>query len=283
MHQRQRPTRSKTFLKRWVLGEFSWKRLGRSAIAIYACVVLYAWFFADGRIFLPPTPTYTDTQEILKLKTQDGLEISALYLPNTKATQTILFSHGNGDDLGQLRPFLAALQTSGFSVLAYDYRGYGTSQGRPSEQGSYRDVTAAYEYLTQTLQVPPQQIIGHGRSLGGAITIELAAHHPLGGLILESTFVSAFRVLVPFPFLPFEKFHSIGKLPRISCPTLVIHGTSDRTIPLWHGQMIYQKLRSSKQFLWVNGADHNDVLDVAGSQYLQKIQDFGKALESKRL
>jgi abhydrolase domain-containing protein 17 len=275
MYQRQNQTRPKTFLKRWILGEFSFKRVVRSAIAIYACVCLYAWFFADSRIFLPPTPSYSDSREILKFKTSDGVKLSALYLPNLKATQTILFSHGNGDDLGQIRPLLTALQTSGFSVFAYDYRGYGTSGGRPTEQGSYRDVEAAYDYVTKTLHVPPQNIIGHGRSLGGAITLELAAHHPLGGLILESTFVSAFRVLAPFPFLPFEKFHSIGKLARVHSPVLVMHGTNDQTIPLWHGQKIYNLLQQPKQFLWVEGGDHNDLLDIAGTQYLQKIQAFG--------
>jgi abhydrolase domain-containing protein 17 len=279
---RQSKAKPKSFLKRWILGEFSLKRIVRSAIAIYACVCLYAWFFADSRIFLPPAPSYSDSGDILKLKTTDGLQISALSLPNPKATQTILFSHGNGEDLGEIRPLLNALQTAGFSVFAYDYRGYGTSEGKPTEQGSYRDMEAAYDYVTKTLHVPTQNIIGQGRSLGGAITIDLAAHHAIGGLILESTFISAFRVLVPFPFLPFEKFHSIGKLSQVHCLVLVIHGTQDQTIPLWQGQKIYDLVQQPKQFLWVEGADHNDLADVAGTQYLQKIQEFGKAILLRR-
>jgi abhydrolase domain-containing protein 17 len=281
-----RKTKPKSFLKRWVLGDFSFQRLGRSALIIYACVCLYAWFFADTRIFFPGTANYSDSAEILKLTTTDGVRISALYLPSPRssrypqgvAQQTILYSHGNAGDLGDFRPLLIKLQQAGFSVFAYDYRGYGTSEGKPSESGSYRDIDAAYAYLTQTLRIPPQQIIAHGQSLGGAITIDLASRQPVGGLILESTFVSAFRVLLPFPFLPFEKFHSMGKLPKVNCPVLVIHGTQDPTIPFWHGEKLYAIAPQPKQFLWVEGADHENLREVAGDRYTQAIQAFAQSI-----
>jgi abhydrolase domain-containing protein 17 len=273
-----RPRKPKSFLQRWVIGDFSLKRLGRSALIIYACVCLYAFFFADSRIFLPPPSSYSDSAEILKLTTTDGVKLSALYLPNPAAQQTILYSHGNASDLGDHRPNLTALQKAGFSVFAYDYRGYGTSEGKPSESGSYRDIDAAYAYLTQTLRIPPQQIIAHGQSLGGAITIDLAARQPVGGLVLESTFTSAFRVLLPFPFLPFEKFHSMGKLPEINCPVLVIHGTQDPTIPFWHGEKLYGIAPQPKRFLWVEGADHENLVEVAGDRYFQAIRAFAQSI-----
>jgi hypothetical protein len=273
-----RPRKPKSFLQRWVLGDFSLKRIGRSALIIYACVCLYAFFFADSRIFLPPPSSYSDSAEILKLTTTDGVKLSALYLPNPAAQQTILYSHGNASDLGDHRPNLIALQKAGFSVFAYDYRGYGTSEGKPSESGSYRDIDAAYAYLTQTLRIPPQQIIAHGQSLGGAITIDLASRQPVGGLVLESTFMSAFRVLLPFPFLPFEKFHSMGKLSKVNCPVLVIHGTQDPTIPFWHGEKLYAIAPLPKRFLWVEGADHENLVEVAGDRYFQAIQAFAETI-----
>jgi abhydrolase domain-containing protein 17 len=275
---RHHQTKPKSFLKRYVLGDFSLKRIVRSALIVYTCVCLYAFFFADSRIFLPPPASYTDSAEILKLTTTDGVKLSALYLPNPAAQQTILYSHGNASDIGDHRPNLNALQSAGFSVFAYDYRGYGTSEGKPSEAGSYRDIDVAYAYLTQTLGIPSQQIIAHGQSLGGAITIDLASRQPLGGVILESTFISAFRVLLPFPFLPFEKFHSMGKLPQVNCPVLVIHGTQDPTIPFWHGKKLYAIAPSPKQFLWVEGADHENLAEVAGDRYPQAIQAFAQAI-----
>jgi abhydrolase domain-containing protein 17 len=273
----QQRTKSQSFLKRWVIGEFSWKRLVRSAVVIYAGVCLYALFFADSKIFLPPPASYPPSAEIRSI-VSGHTRLAALYLPNPKAQYTILYSHGNAEDLGQIRPILELIRQSGFSVYAYDYRGYGLSEGKPSERHSYRDVDAAYTDLVHHLHTPPQQIIAHGRSLGGAIAIDLAAHHPLGGLIVESTFISGFRVLLPFQFLPFEKFHSMGKLDRIHCPVLVMHGKSDRTIPFWHGETLYKTIRQTKQFLWVEGAEHDDLVGVAGDRYTQALKRFVGAI-----
>jgi abhydrolase domain-containing protein 17 len=119
-------------LKRWVWGEFSWKRLVRSAALIYAGVCLYALFFADSKIFLPPPTSYQPSAELRQFISH-GTPLTALYLPNPKAQYTILYNHGNAEDLGQIRPVLEDIRRSGFSVYAYDYRGYGTSAGKPSE------------------------------------------------------------------------------------------------------------------------------------------------------
>jgi len=162
----------KQTLRRLLFGEFTFKRLVRSIIFIYACFCLYVFFFADGKIFLPQPSSYQDTSEILKLTTADQIQLSAVYLPNPASTYTIVYTHGNAEDLGDIRPVLQQLRDIGFSVFAYDYRGYGTSQGTPSERNAYRDIDTAYNYLTQQLRVPPQRIIAYGRSVGGGSAVD---------------------------------------------------------------------------------------------------------------
>lgn len=261
-------------LRRLLFGEFSFKRLVRSIIFIYACICLYAFFFADGKIFLPQPPSYQDTSEILKLSTADQIQLSALYLQNPASSYTILYSHGNAEDLGDIRAVLQKLQEIGFSVFAYDYRGYGTSQGTPSERNAYRDIDTAYNYLTQQLHVPAQQIIAYGRSVGGGSAVDLAARKPVAGLIMESCFSTAFRVIVPIPILPFDKFPNINKIKKVKCPVLVMHGKADEVIPLGHGQQLFAAAGKPKLSLWVDGADHNDLMWVAGTQYGDTLRKF---------
>ncbi|MEQ9550592.1 MAG: alpha/beta hydrolase [Coleofasciculus sp. G3-WIS-01] len=134
----------KEILKRRLLGEFTWKRLVRSLIFIYVFFALYVFFIADRMIFLPSPSSYPDTPDILKLTTADDIQISAVYLPNPAATYTILYIHGNAEDLGDIQPLLHHLHSLGFSVFAYDYRGYGTSQVSPSERNAYHDSDTAF-------------------------------------------------------------------------------------------------------------------------------------------
>jgi hypothetical protein len=237
---------------------------------------------ADRMIFLPPPPTYGDGQGVIKLATAGGERIAALYLPNPAAPYTILFSHGNAEDLGAIRPFLAGLRAIGFGVLAYDYRGYGTSEGRPSEKASYEDVEAAYEYLTRAAGVPGDRIIAYGRSVGGGPAVELATRRPLAGLVLESAFLSAFRVVTRVPLLPFDKFRNIDKIGRVRCPVLVMHGMADEVVPFSHGQGLYRAAPEPKRFLWVEGAGHNDFLWVAGERHARALREFAALLGSPR-
>jgi len=229
--------------------------------------------FTDRIIFQPPPSSYKDSGQIIKLTTADGAKISAIYLPNENATYTILFSHGNAEDLGTVRHKLVELHSLGFSVLGYDYHGYGASEGRPSEKAVYQDIDAAYNYLTNELHVQPDHIIAHGFSLGGAITADLALRQPVGGLILESTFVSAFRVVTTVP-MPLDQFTTLAKLKDIKCPILVIHGRADRVVKFWHGEMLYQNANGPKQFLWIDNAGHGDASYVAGDEYEQALKGF---------
>ena len=278
---------NKKTLRRWLLGEFSIKRLVRSVFFIYAFFCVYVFSIADSKIFLPPPASYQDNREILKLTSGDLLgagkgspiQISAVYLLHPKATYTILFAHGNAEDLGNIQPVLQKLYSLGFSVFAYDYRGYGTSQGSPSEGNAYRDIDTAYNYLTQTLRIPPKRIIVYGRSVGGGSAVDLAARESVGGLIMESSFTSAFRVIVPFPILPFDKFPNIDKINRVKCPVLVIHGKADDTIPFSHGEKLFAAAPQPKRYLWVDGAGHNDVMWVAQVEYDKSLREFTGLVE----
>lgn len=273
----------KRTLRRLLIGDFTVKRLVRSFIFIYACICLYVFFTADSKIFLPQPSSYQDTSEILKLTSADNIQISAVYLPNRASRYTILFSHGNAEDLGDIQPVLEQLHSIGFSVFAYDYRGYGTSQGRPSEHNAYRDIDAAYNYLTQNLSIPPQQIIAYGRSVGGGPTVDLAVRQTIAGLILESTFMSAFRVVIPFPIFPFDKFHNIDKIKKVKCPVLVMHGKADEVVHFQHGQRLFAVAPEPKRYLWVEQAGHNDLMWVAGDRYAATLKEFAHLLQSSDL
>ena len=270
---------NKETLRRLLLGEFTFKRLVRSLIFIYIFFGLYVFFVADRMIFLPQPSSYPDTSAILKLRTVDQIQLSAVYLPNPASTYTILYTHGNAEDLGDIQPVLQQLQNTGFSVFAYDYRGYGTSQGKPSERNSYRDIDTAYNYLTQQLGVPAQRIIAFGRSVGGGAAVDLAARKPLGGLILESCFTSAFRVVVPFPILPFDKFRNIDKIKKVNCPVLVMHGKADEVVPFSHGQKLFAAAGEPKRYLWVDEAGHNDFIWVAGDRYSSTLREFAQLVQ----
>lgn len=269
-------------LKRLFFGDLSLKRVILSILLVtflvYFGFFVYTQFFGDRIIFQPPPSSYRDTNEILKLKSGDA-QISALYLQNPNAIYTILYSHGNAEDIGAIRPILEEIKTNGFSVLAYDYRGYGTSSGGSSEQTAYEDIDAAYDYLTRDQKIPAHRIIALGRSLGGAVAIDLAHRKPLAGLIIESSFVSAYRVLTRIPIYPFDRFKSISKITQIHRPVLVIHGRNDEVISVWHGEKLFRAANHPKLSYWVQGAGHNDLFEVAGSGYSRALKSFVELIE----
>ena len=253
-----------------------------SLLLLYLALNGFAYFFSERLIFLPPTPTYQDTADILKLTTQDGEQISAFYLPNPDATYTILYSHGNAEDLGRIRQRLANLRTLGFSVFAYDYRGYGTSQGKPSEQNALQDIEAAYAYLTNHLKILPETIVLYGRSLGGGPSVHLASRHPVAGVILESTFTSTFRVVTQIPILPWDRFNNLAKIDSVHGAVLFIHGTDDRVVPFHHSQVLYQRAKQPKHFVSIQGAGHNNLLEIAWEQYDKALNTFTHMLEQRK-
>lgn len=224
-------------------------------------------------IFHPPKSTYQDGPEIIKLSA-GGNRISAIHLVNPKAKYTFLVSHGNAEDLGVLLPFLQALYAQGFSVLSYDYQGYGTSEGSPTESNTYADVQAAYKYLIEKKKVPAKQIIVFGRSLGSGPSIELAAKLPVGGLILEAPFLTTFRVITRIPLFVIDKYRNNDKIPHVKVPVLIMHGTRDEVIPFQHGAALAKLSRMKTDFYPIQDAHHNDVLLIAGDAYWEMIHNY---------
>ena len=266
--------------KNILFGKLTPKKLALSLLLTYIFFAIYIFFRADSMIFLPQPASYKDTKEILKLPVSDNEKISATYLPNYRSAFTILYIHGNAEDLGDIRPTLDRLHSWGFNVFAYDYRGYGTSDGNPSENNAYQDANSAYTYLTQQLKIPSQQIIIYGRSVGGGSATELATRYSTAGLVLESTFTSAFRVVLPFSLLPFDKFNNLDKLKKVRSPVLIMQGQSDRTIPSQHGHTLYEAALDPKMSLWIAAAGHDNFSEIAGKHHQQALSSFQKFIQT---
>lgn len=257
------------------------KDLLLTAVFLYAFCAAGAWFFSDRMIFLPPAPSYdARSLPVVFVKAEDGAEIAVLHLPNPSARYTLLFSHGNAEDLGHGLPFLEELRDAGFAVLAYDYRGYGASSKDkfPTARGALLDELAVYRYALDELKIPASRLILHGRSVGNGPAIALATREPVAGIIVESGFVSAFRVLTRVQLLPFDKFPNLKMIRELRCPLLLIHGVEDEIIPLWHGEVLFAAAPEPKTAWWVEGAGHNDLALVAGERYLSAIREYANRL-----
>lgn len=213
------------------------------------------------------------------IPTANGEKIAAFYLPPAGDNPVVIFSHGNAEDIGCLFDYVRLYNELGFGVLAYDYRGYGQSEGRPSERSAYADIEAVFQYLLRTERIPTWRMIAHGRSVGSGPSVWLAVRHPIGGLILESPFVSIFRVVTRWPIIPFDKFNNLSRMEHVHCPVLVIHGQADSIIPPWHGQALYKAANEPKMCYWVADANHNDLLEYAGAQYWATLVKFKTLVE----
>jgi len=248
-------------------------------IGLYLIALVTAAFFSDRIIFQPQLAGYRDRPGILRLTSSDGAKISATYLPNREAVFTVLFSHGNAEDIGDDQPLLERIGAAGFAVFAYDYQGYGTSEGAASEQHAYEDEEAAYNFLVQSMYVQPNRIIAFGRSVGSGPACDLASRHPVAGLILESAFTSAFRVMTGVRVLPFDKFDNLRKIKSVRCPVLVIHGTEDSVIGISHGKKLFAAANEPKQAIWIQGANHNDVAFIGGTPYSDSLKAFATLIQ----
>ena len=198
----------------------------------------------------------------------------------------ILFCHGNGGNIGNRVSYLPIFKDLGLATFLFDYRGYGKSEGKPSEEGTYSDVEAAWQYLTQEKQIPPQKIIIYGESLGGAIASYLAqkisqqdSKNSAGGLILASTFTSiSDRAAELYPFMPIRflsrfSYNSIDRLPIIKIPILVIHSIDDEIIPFHHGDRNFQVANQPKKLVTLRG-DHNGGFLDSLETYRNGLKEF---------
>jgi abhydrolase domain-containing protein 17 len=253
------------------------------AVLAYAGFAAFAYLLSDRLIFQPPRPTYRAGQlPITMIPGADGDSIATLYLPNPNATLTILYAHGNAEDLGQIAPMLEELRQHGFAVIAFDYRGYGAStDGPPTASGATRDMESVYQHAVHALGVPPSRLVLYGRSVGGGPATDLAARLPIGGLVLESTFTSTFVVMTRVPLLPFDRFPNLHHIRQVHAPVLVVHGSADAAIPFSHGRRLYEAASNPKQALWVEGAGHNDLALVAGQRYWDALTAFARTVAGK--
>ena len=235
------------------------------------------------RVEVPP-PALALNQRAITFQTPDSASLAAWIIPAANAGPAppwVLISHGNYGNIGYGgRPqFYAWLRDLGVNLFAYDYRGFGASNGVPSESGVYTDAMAAYRYLTDSLHVPPSRIVLFGHSLGTGVAIELARHVPAAGLIVEDAYTSvANRGQEVFPFLPIKliarsRFASIDKVGDLELPKLFLHARNDRTIPIEHGRRVFAAAAEPKQFVELN-AGHGDAYTADRATYYGAIDAF---------
>lgn len=249
-----------------------------AGVVLYVALTALAAGIVDGMLYFPDYASRKEPENVIRIPTPDGGSVAAVYLPNPAAKHTLWFFHGNAEDLGTLEPFLHEMHARGYAVFAYDYPGYGVSTGRPNEKAIYAANAAAARYLQDTLKVPLSRVILVGRSLGGGPATDLAAREPVAGLVLQSAFMSVYRVMTRVRLLPFDQFENLRKLPRVKCPVLVMHGTADEVIPFKHGEKLHAAAAGKKSHLWIEGAQHNDFVALAGERYWNALRDFAASL-----
>jgi len=273
------------------------KKIGFRAIIYfliaYVTLLVYARFFC-GKLVYYPTESYdmtpNDPYETVEYLTSDKEKVTGWFFPVPDAKWTILFMHGNAGNISHRLDTVGVWSGLGCQVLLFDYRGYGKSSGKPNEPGTYVDAAAMWTWLTEKKQINAKNIIIHGRSLGGAIAVQLCrdvAEKP-AGLILESTFMSIGEMSKElFPFFPVQwalsmKYDSIGKIGDISIPKLIIHSKADEIIPYSHGQSIFEKAKDPKTFLEMSGS-HNYGFLSSHDVYRKGLRNFLIDLSEKQV
>lgn len=263
----------------------------------YVAALALVRIFESRLIFFPNYPARLDGDwhprslpvEDSWLTTSDGVTLHAWWIPNPRATFTFLAFHGNASNIANRTPVYEMLWGLPANVLAVEYRGYGRSEGNPSEVGLYRDADAAYGYLLSTKGVHPHQVISFGQSLGTAVAAHLAAQHEVAGVVLEAPFPSASRVArQTFWFLPglsvlvHSQFNTLARLAQVRAPLLVIHCRQDPVLPFKFGEEVYNAAPSPKEFLSIDGPCHEEASVMAPNSYRAALQRFLKQIETKR-
>lgn len=217
--------------------------------------------------------------ENISLLTADGVRLSGWFVPCENARATVLFCHGNGGNMSHRLETIELLQRLGLDTFIFDYRGFGHSEGKPSESGTYKDVEAAWRYLVDEHEVQPDRIIVFGSSLGGAIAAYLAGSHEPGALIIESTFTSIPDVAARrYPYLPTRllmrfKYNTAEYLSRVVCPVMIIHSREDEMIPFECGERLFEIAMEPKKFLEITGS-HNEGFMTSGMVYEKGLDSF---------
>ena len=208
-----------------------------------------------------------------------GLSLDGIFIKHPSDT-VVLFTHGNKHNITQFRDHYDLFNSLGVSFFTFDYPGYGRSAGSPSEEGAYARARAAYSHLQHRLGYQPSHIVAYGCSMGGGVAIDLAQHSPVAGVITEGTFTNSWEMakhLYPYlpiwPLLP-KRFNNIEKISSIKAPKLLIHGESDRTVPVSMASALYHAAAAPTELVLIPGGGHIDCLTVGGEPLKGKIRSF---------
>jgi fermentation-respiration switch protein FrsA (DUF1100 family) len=262
----------------------------------YVLVLALCRIFESRLIFFPNYPDRLGgdwnphglgVQEVW-LTADDGTKLYAWWIPNEAAKFTFLAFHGNAGNVADRASAYQFLRDTPANVLALEYRGYGRSEGTPSERGVYRDADTAYAYLVKERGKDPKTIVSFGQSLGTAVAAHLAARHEVGGVVLEAPFPSASRVARKFywflpgvGFLVRSHFDTEGRLKEINAPVLIVHCKHDPILPFQFGQEVYNGARSPKTFLEINSECHEEASAVAPDNYRVALHGFLSEIERR--
>ncbi len=255
---------------------------------IYALLVAVLYFSQSRMLYYPNLPSrkISATPEQIGLNfdevsftTSDGVRLHGWFLPADNAQNTLLFFHGNAGNISHRLDSLLLFHALNLEVLIFDYRGYGQSAGKPTEQGTYLDAEAAWRYLTSNRGIAATDILLFGRSLGGAIAAHLASRHQAMGLALESTFTSVpdmaaeLYPLLPTRWLARFRYNTKAALNAVAYPVFIAHSPDDEIIPFTHGRRLFDNARQPKQFMQLAG-DHNGGFLSVRSEYIKAWSAF---------
>lgn len=254
-------------------------------VLVYLLFMAYVYVKQGSMLYFPlkeievtPHAIGLDYQE-LTLRTKDGVDISAWYVPVNGARGHVLFCHGNAGNISHRLDSLRIFHSLGLGVLIFDYRGYGKSKGSPDEEGTYQDAEAAWDYLVSSLKVKTEKIVLFGRSLGSAVAAETALRKQAGILIMESGFTSVpdlgstFYPYLPVRLLSKYRYASIEKVGRITIPKLFIHSPEDEIIPYEQGRRLFERASEPREFLQLSGG-HNEGFLLSGKMYVDGLRGF---------
>ena len=256
-----------------------------TVVTVYAGLCLLLFLFQGRLVYFPgPAPTTTPAalgleHRELQLVTSDGVRLHAWFLPAPAARGALVFCHGNAGNIEHRLHAARVFLDMGLSVLLFDYRGYGASEGHPSEDGTYLDAEAAYDALLGEPGVARDRIVIYGESLGAAVAIELALRREVAAVVTESGFTSLPTLGSKlYPWLPVRllsrfRYDSLSKVGSLSSPLLIIHSPDDEIVPYAHGQRLFEAAREPKQFLETEGG-HNDGGFLRRDEWTERVSAF---------
>jgi hypothetical protein len=234
-------------------------------------------YFPSREIVATPTDIGLHYEAVF-FETKDRVKISGWFIPAERSRGVILFCHGNAGNISHRLNKIQIYNRIGLSTFIFDYRGYGESAGKPSEQGTYFDAEAAWDYLVSQRQISPEKIIIYGESLGGAVGAWLAQDRRAKALIMESTFTSIKDLGAHlYPYLPVRllsrfSYNALDYLRKVHCPVLIIHSPEDEIVPNSQGRQLFEATNQSKDFLEIRGS-HNE-------GFLQSAEVYEKGLDA---